>query len=74
MYPGQVRLIKIKFHNHLINAIIDHFGKDAKIEITDDSHFILSAEVAINMGLIRWILNWGSDAVVLYPESLIKTS
>lgn len=72
MYPGQVRLIKIKFHNHLINAIIDYFGKDANIEITDDSHFILSAEVAINMGLIRWILNWGSDAVVLYPESLIK--
>lgn len=72
MYPGQVRLIRIKLNNNLINAMIDYFGKNVKIEIFDEDHFILSAEVAINVGLIRWILNWGSDAEVLYPESLIK--
>lgn len=73
MYPGDVRLIRIKFHNHLINAIIDRFGKDINISIEDEEHFILSTNAAINTGLIRWVLNWGSDAEVLYPESLVQS-
>lgn len=71
MYPGEMSLIQIKFHNHLINAIIDRFGVGINIEKLDESNFILTTRAAINTGLIRWILNWGSDAKVLSPESLV---
>lgn len=71
MYPGEIVGIKIKFDNHLINAIIDRFGKDLTIEIYDKNNFILKTEAALSTGLVRWILNWGSDAEVLSPLKLI---
>lgn len=71
MYPGEKSKIKIKFDGHLINAIIDRFGKDVDVQVVDDGKaFILKTEAAINTGLVRWILNWGSDAIVLEPEPL----
>lgn len=71
MYPGKIETLKIEFDNHLINAIIDRFGVDIQIEEKDENNFILITRAAINKGLVRWILNWGSDAKVLYPESLV---
>lgn len=71
MYPGEKSKIKIRFDSHLINAIIDRFGKDVDIQLDQDERsFVLNANAAINTGLVRWILNWGSDALVLEPESL----
>lgn len=71
MYPGRVESIEIKFHKHLINAIIDRFGRKVTITQVGEDHFILKTRAAINMGLTRWVLNWGSDAEVLKPESLV---
>lgn len=71
MYPGEVLEIKIKFDNHLINGIIDRFGKDLTMEIYDENNFVLITEAALSKGLVRWILNWGSDAKVLSPTKLI---
>ena len=72
MYPGDVRLIQVKFHKHLINAIIDRFGKDADIQVYGQEYFVLTTEAAINTGLVRWLLTWGSDAEVLRPEELVQ--
>lgn len=72
MYPGKVEIIEIQFDNHLINVILDKFGKDANIRRVDDNSFILRASAAVNKGLVRWILTWGSDAKVISPESLAK--
>lgn len=72
MYPGKVETLRIEFDNHLINAIIDRFGVDVKIERVDKNNFVLTTRAAINKGLVRWILNWGSDARVLSPESLVQ--
>jgi predicted DNA-binding transcriptional regulator YafY len=70
MYPGEVQVIQIKFVNKLINAIIDRFGKDVNIINKDNDFFTISIEAAINEGLKRWLLNWGSDAEVISPSSL----
>lgn len=70
MFPGNVETIEIKFVNKLINAIIDRFGKKVNIIDRDDKFFIIRIDAAINEGLIRWILNWGSDAEIIYPISL----
>lgn len=72
MYPGKVKMIWIRFDNHLINAIIDRFGNDVRIDKdnNDDSKFILKTHAAMNKGLVRWVLNWGSDAEVLQPYEL----
>ncbi|MCT2193879.1 WYL domain-containing protein [Paenibacillus sp. p3-SID1389] len=70
MYPGDVRIVEIRFESHLINAVLDRFGLQADIQKDGDNHFILKFRGAISEGLKRWILIWGSDAEVLYPNDL----
>ena len=71
MYPGDTQLIEVQFNNHLINVIIDRFGKDALIRKVDDETFSIKINAAVSEGLIRWLLTWGSDAKVITPQSLV---
>lgn len=73
MYPGELSTVEIKLVNKLINAIIDRFGKDVNIINKDDKTFTIRFEAAINEGLLRWILNWGSDVEVISPQYLKDT-
>lgn len=73
MFAGDEEWIKVKFHNGLINVIIDKFGKEADIRKYDDEHFILSTKARISGGLENWILNFGSQAKVISPNSLFQT-
>jgi predicted DNA-binding transcriptional regulator YafY len=73
MFAGDEEWIKVKFHNGLINVIIDKFGKEADIRKDDDDHFILSTKARISGGLVNWILNFGSKAKVISPPSLLQT-
>jgi predicted DNA-binding transcriptional regulator YafY len=72
MYPGDITYTEIKFDNHLINVVIDRFGKDINIHIEDDHSFSIKVKAAISEGLIRWILTWGSDAKVVSPQTLVE--
>jgi len=71
MYTVNIEPINIKFDNHLINVVIDRFGKDIDINKFDEKYFTIRVNAAISKGLIRWILTWGSDTKVLSPISLI---
>ncbi|MGR3764684.1 helix-turn-helix transcriptional regulator [Rossellomorea sp. NS-SX7] len=73
MFAGDEEWIKIKFHNQLINVIIDKFGKEADIRKYDENHFILTTKARISGGLVNWILNFGSKAEVISPASLLET-
>ncbi|MGO1372470.1 MAG: helix-turn-helix transcriptional regulator [Senegalia sp. (in: firmicutes)] len=74
MYPGDLHHIEIKFHKSLVNAIIDKFGIDGNrgtiIRKINGDYFSLRTRAAINEGLVRWILMWGSDAEVIKPIQL----
>jgi predicted DNA-binding transcriptional regulator YafY len=71
MFAGSEEWIKIRFKNHLINPIIDKFGKQVEIRKEDDTHFVVTTKARISDGLISWILNWGSQAEVLSPSTLV---
>jgi predicted DNA-binding transcriptional regulator YafY len=73
MFAGDEEWIKIKFHNQLINVIIDKFGKNVDIKKQDEDHFILSTKARISGGLVNWILSFGSKAKVISPVSLSNT-
>lgn len=72
MYSGEEKSIEIEFDNHLINVVIDRFGINADIRPLDNNKFRLITKAVISEGLIRWLLTWGKDAKVLYPESLVE--
>lgn len=72
MFTGEVKFLKIKFANELINPILDRFGLDANIEPYDEDTFLLRTEAAISAGLISWILKWGSKAKVIDPVDVAE--
>ncbi|MGM0854302.1 MAG: helix-turn-helix transcriptional regulator [Bacillota bacterium] len=73
MFAGDEEWIKVSFQNHLINVIIDKFGKDVDIQRDGENHFILTTKALVSSGLVNWILNFGSQARVLSPPSLVDT-
>lgn len=73
MFGGEDHWIKIQFFSRaLINPIIDKFGLDVDIKKVDEDSFILSTKAKSSQGLINWILNWGDQAKVLSPDSLVE--
>ncbi|PFA70774.1 WYL domain-containing protein [Bacillus sp. AFS015802] len=73
MFAGDEEWIKIKFHNHLINVMIDKFGKNVSIQRDGEDHFILSTKARVSTGLVNWIFTFGSQAKVMSPPSLVET-
>jgi predicted DNA-binding transcriptional regulator YafY len=71
MFAGSEEWIKVRIDNGLINVMIDKFGKDIEIRKEDADHFILTTKARVSNGLVSWILNWGSQAEVLSPPSLV---
>ncbi|MFZ3580394.1 helix-turn-helix transcriptional regulator [Virgibacillus sp. DJP39] len=72
MYSGEEISIEIEFDNHLINVVIDRFGPGADIRPMDNGRFKLFTKAIFADGLVRWLLTWGSDAKVLYPQKLVE--
>jgi len=72
MFTGVEKDLKVRFSNHLINVIIDRFGKNVSIEKDGEEAFILRTKAIISDGLINWLLTWGSDAKVIDPPELVQ--
>ena len=72
MFAGSEEWIKIRFKNELINVMLDKFGKEVDIKKEDDDHFLLTTKARDSEGLASWILNWGSQAKVISPPSLVE--
>jgi predicted DNA-binding transcriptional regulator YafY len=71
MYAGKSGWIKIKFKHSLVNVMIDYFGVSCDLKKLDEEYGMLSVRAKRNEGLIRWLLNWGSDVTVLEPQDLV---
>lgn len=71
MYPGDLQYVEVLFDNHLINVVIDRFGKEVNIRKIDDRTFSIKIKAAVSEGLVRWLLTWGSDAKVIAPQILV---
>jgi predicted DNA-binding transcriptional regulator YafY len=72
MFAGEEIRIKIRFHLHLVNVVLDRFGHDANIKQLDDKHFLLTTKAKLSDGLINWILTWGHKAKVIEPEYVVQ--
>lgn len=73
MFSGveDIRL-KIRLKNELLNPMFDHFGLDVDVIPDGEDAFILTTKAKLSTGLLGWILQWGSQAEVLAPQSLVE--
>ncbi|SEP70170.1 Predicted DNA-binding transcriptional regulator YafY, contains an HTH and WYL domains [Virgibacillus subterraneus] len=72
MFAGEEMWMKIRFHNSMVNVVLDRFGQEADIKEMDEGHFMLTTKVKLSDGLINWILTWGNKAKVLSPDHLVE--
>ena len=70
MHSGDATDVKLRFHNSLINVVIDRFGKDTMLIPDGEEHFNFTVKVAVSPMFLSWVMGFGSKAKVLYPQSV----
>ena len=68
MFAGDMTNVKMRFHNSLINVVVDRFGKDVMLIPDGEDHFNFTVPVAISPTFLSWVIGFGSKAKILYPE------
>ena len=71
MYSGNAVDVKMRFHNSLINVVIDRFGKDTMLIPDGPEHFNFTVSVAVSPIFLSWVIGFGAKAKILYPQSVV---
>ena len=59
--------VTMRFSNKLLEAVIDRFGLDVKINPIDDKHFRVVHEVVVSTEFFGWLFSMGTGARLLSP-------
>ena len=70
MYSGDAVDVKLRFHNSLLNVVIDRFGKDTMLIPDGDEHFNFTVRVAVSPMFLSWVMGFGANAKILYPQKV----
>ena len=70
MYSGDAVDVKLRFHNSLINVVIDRFGKDTMLIPDGKEFFNFTVRVAVSPMFLSWVIGFGSKAKILYPQNV----
>ena len=70
MYYGDAVDVKLRFHNSLINVVVDRFGKDTMLIPDGQDHFNFTVRVAVSPMFLSWVMGFGAKAKILYPKSV----
>ena len=70
MYHGEQMTVELRCSSEIFENVLDRFGSAMKILRSDGRSFTIRAEVREGEGFERWLLQFGSGAEVLSPQSL----
>ena len=71
--PGSPKTrVKFYMENHLLDGIMDQFGKDVWIRPEGDRHFIAIINVDVNERFFGWLSGLGMGARLLEPECVVR--
>ena len=72
MYHGEKVKVRVRFINHLADAVIDQFGKNVMLIPIDENHFTATLPVEISPPFFAWISSFGRGAKILSPDTAIE--
>lgn len=72
MYHGEQMKVRVRFSNHLADAVIDQFGKSVILVPDDEKHFIATLPVEISPPFFGWIATFGRGAKIQHPEKAVE--
>ena len=71
-YRGKEYLVKIRFSNRLVDAVLDQFGRDVMLMPLDDRHFTVNVLVEISPPFFAWLSTFGKSAKILDPQPVVE--
>ncbi len=71
MFAGDTVDVKLRFHNSLLNVVIDRFGKDTMLIPESEEYFNCTVKVAVSPMFLSWVIGFGNKAKILYPQSVV---
>ena len=72
MYHGEQMNVRVRFSNHLADAVIDQFGKRVILVPDGEKHFVATLPVEISPPFFAWIATFGHGAKILHPATAIE--
>ncbi len=71
MYHGEKVRVRVRFSNHLADAVIDQFGKEVMLIPIDERHFTVNLPVELSPPFFAWLATFGRGAKILSPDTAI---
>ena len=71
MLSGTECDVELSVENGLINNIIDRFGENVHIEVSDDAHFIVKTTVDLSSNFYAWVFASCGKIKILSPKKAI---
>ncbi len=72
MYHGEKMKVRVRFANHLANAVIDQFGKEVMLIPIDEKHFTATLPVELSPPFFAWLTTFGRGAKILTPAAAVE--
>ena len=72
MFAGDSVQVKMRFHESMLNVVIDRFGRDIMLIPDGPEHFNFTVPVVVSPMFLSWVIGFGNKAKVLYPESVVR--
>jgi len=72
MFHGEQVKVRVRFANHLADAVIDQFGKNVMLIPIDEKHFTATLPVELSPPFFAWIATFGRGAKILSPDKAIE--
>ena len=67
MFSGESAEIKLRFHNSLVNPVLDRFGKNISLHKDTDNHFTVRVTVKAELPFYGWLFQFGTKAEIVEP-------
>lgn len=70
MFSGEICDVKLRFHNSLVNVVIDRFGKNVIIIPDGDEHFTVNVQARTGAPFYGWLFQFGTNAEIVRPADV----
>ena len=72
MFGGEQEIITIQFINHLLDTVVDRFGKKGILyNVVDEHYFSITAPIEVSDQFFGWVLGFGNDVKILKPQKVV---
>lgn len=70
MYSGEVQNVTMRFHNHLMNVVVNKFSSQKYAKVVDAEHFEVTVPVAVSPQFYSWIFGLRDGVDIVSPPEV----